>query len=275
MSLVTPVAFGGPVRPSTIDDVPFRQIAVVLVALIAIVGAGLFVLSWESDDDPDATADPETGAGSDDVGDGTDTTTTTTTVPAVTTTIPVSCGPADGAAVSTTTIVATTTTLAEGEDPGPAPPQFPTLSERSSLSTVGLDEVTFGLTVNQASIAAATEFHACGPVSECYRVTPAEAPEGISFVVSAGTIERVDIVGESPITTVSGAGIGTTAEELEELFGDNLERNDLGGGAVDVVFVPTSENDAEFRVAFTTVDGIVETMRAGRMPLVLEPEPCA
>jgi hypothetical protein len=259
--------------------VPFRQIFVVLVALIAIVGAGLFVLSWEGDDDADTTADPDTGAngaGDGEVGEGEAAdATTTTTVPAVTTTIPVSCGPTEGEAAATSTTVTTPTTLAEGEDPGPVAPQFPTLSERSSLSTVGLDEVTFGLTVNQASIAAGTEFHACGPVSDCYRVTPAEAPEGISFVVFAGTIERVDIVGESPITTVSGAGIGTTVDELDELFGDNLERTDLGGGAVDVVFVPTSENDAEFRVAFTTVDGIVETMRAGRMPLVLEAEPCA
>jgi ethanolamine utilization protein EutA (predicted chaperonin) len=94
-------------------------------------------------------------------------------------------------------------------------------------------------------------------------------------VVDEGTIERVDIVGESPITTLSGAGIGTTDEELVDLFGEQLERVDLGAGREDVIFVPSDENDQEFRVVFTMNDGVVETMRSGRVPLVLEADPCA
>ena len=81
--------------------------------------------------------------------------------------------------------------------------------------------------------------------------------------------------GNSPITTRSGAGIGTTEDELDDLFGDRLERVDLGGGSTDVIFVPADPNDQEFRVVWTTVDGVVESMRSGRVPLVLEPEACA
>lgn len=273
---------------------PFRQIAIVLLGLIAVLGAGLFILSW-GDDDPadDATVD---GSGdADDTDDGSvvdggtdDSTTTTTTVPPVTTSIPVECGSSPDETVetetTTTTTAATTTTEAtdtgdddDGEDEAEdeEPPLEPTLDRSSSLSTVGLDEVTFGLTVNEATQLAGTPFINCGLVTDCYRVIPEFAPEGISFVVDEGTIERVDIVGNSPITTRSGAGIGTTDEELTALFGERLERVDLGGGQMDVIFVPQDENDQEFRVAFTTVDGVVETMRSGRMPLVLEPDPCA
>ena len=44
---------------------------------------------------------------------------------------------------------------------------------------------------------------------------------------------------------------------------------------VDLIFVPRDENDAQFRVAFTVVDGVVETFRAGRVPMVLDADPCA
>lgn len=248
--------------------VPFRQIAIVLLGLIAVLGAGLFILSFGDDDPADDATDDD---GGETTTTTTSTTTTTTTLPAVTTSVPVECGTGDTEAAEEV-VEETTTTVADGDE---EPPLEPTLDRSSSLSTVGLDEVTFGLTVNEASAASGTPFINCAPVSDCYRVIPEFAPEGISFVVRDGTIERVDIVGDSPITTRSGAGIGTTDDELTALFGDRLERVDLGGGHVDVIFVPQDENDQEFRVAFTTVDGVVETMRSGRVPLVLEASPCA
>ncbi|MEM7139484.1 MAG: hypothetical protein AAF548_00525 [Actinomycetota bacterium] len=267
---------------------PFRQLAIVLLALIAIVGAGLFVLSI-GDDEPDDTASTQDDSEADDSTTTSSTTTSsTTTIVPVTTSIPLDCaadeGDADEEPVETTT---TTTTVsdedpdgegetdddADADDEEPLP-TAPTLDAQSSLSTVGLDEVTFGLTVNQASARSGTPMINCGPVNDCYRVVPQFAPDGISFVVQEGTIERADIVGNSPITTRSGAGIGTTSDELDALFGDRLERVDLGGGQEDVIFVPADENDQEFRVAWTVVDGVVETMRSGRVPLVLEPDPC-
>jgi hypothetical protein len=264
--------------------VPVRQIATVFIALIAILGAGLFVLSW-GDDDNATTDRPSSGeTAPDETGDEPASTTSpvTTTIVPVTTSIPLDCAPEPATEptpdASPTTTTITTTTLAEGGDPAaetdPDLPLIPSLGRNSSISTVGLDEVTFGLTVNQATKAAGTEMHSCGPVTDCYRVVPADAPDGISFVVHEGTIERVDIVGDSPIATVSGAGIGTTVEQLDDLFGERLEKVDLGGGSEDIIFVPADENDQEFRVAFTAVDGVVESLRSGRVPLVLEANPC-
>ena len=253
---------------------PFRQILAVLLALIAIVLAALFVLSWDGDDDsvsPSATTLPP-----DD--EPTTTSAPTTTLAPVTTSIPVDCGtdPESGESTTTSVPVDTTTTV-EGDagEPEPEAATSPTLGRNSSLSTVGLDTVTFGLTVSQAERASGHDLIACGAVTDCYRVTPDGAPAGISFVVDDGTIERVDIVGNSAITTLSGAGIGSTDDELDELFGNQLERVDLGGGRTDVVFVPADENDQEFRVVFTTLGGEVESLRSGRVPLVLETEACA
>jgi hypothetical protein len=264
--------------------VPVRQIATVFIALIAILGAGLFVLSWGDDDNPTADAPSSDEAAPDETDDdetGSTTSPPTTTIVPVTTSIPLDCAPepaAEPAPDASPTTTTTTTTLDEGEEPAdeidPEVPLIPSLGRNSSISTVGLDEVTFGLTVNQATQAAGTEMHPCGPVTNCYRVVPADAPNGISFVVHEGTIERVDIVGDSPIATVSGAGIGTTAEQLDDLFGERLEKVDLGGGSEDIIFVPADENDQEFRVAFTAVDGVVESLRSGRVPLVLEADPC-
>ena len=222
---------------------PFRQVAVVLLALIAILGAGLFVLSI-GDDEPDDSSNVDVSPG-DESTTTTSSTSSTTTVAPITTSIPTECGATDDIFEATTTTVVTTEPPADEED-GDEPPEedpiplVPTLSLQSSLSTVGLDEVTFGLTVDQATQAAGTPMLNCEAVTDCYRVAPEFAPQGISFVVHEGTIERVD----------------------------------LGGGLTDVIFVPEDENDNEFRVAFTTRDGVVETMRSGRVPLVLEADPC-
>lgn len=257
---------------------PFRQVAVVLLALIAILGAGLFVLSI-GDDEPDDSSNVDVSPG-DESTTTTSSTSSTTTVAPITTSIPTECGATDDIFEATTTTTVVTTEPPADEEDGDEPPEedpiplVPTLSLQSSLSTVGLDEVTFGLTVDQATQAAGTPMLNCEAVTDCYRVAPEFAPQGISFVVHEGTIERVDIVGDSPITTRSGAGIGNTDDELDGLFGDRLERVDLGGGLTDVIFVPEDENDNEFRVAFTTRDGVVETMRSGRVPLVLEADPC-
>jgi len=138
---------------------------------------------------------------------------------------------------------------------------------------VGLDRVTFGLTVKKAEAAAATPMIPCSPPSDCYRVTPLDAPKGISFVVSSGTIERVDIT-TGPITTKSGLGIGTAETRIVESLGDKLDRKVNDDGSIDLIFVPTDPNDAAFRVIFTIREGVVDSFRSGRVPLVLGAEAC-
>ena len=252
-----------------------RQIIAVLIAFIAILGAAIFVLTWTGDDGADDTAvDSTTSTTS-----STSTSTTSSTTSTTTTTIPLNCT-VDAPATTTTTEAAdTTTTVADPADGDADLPDedeeiiVPTLGPASSISTVGLDTVHFGMTVKQAEAAAGTQMIPCAPVSSCYRVTPTIAPDGISFVVHEGTIERVDIAA-GPITTRSGVGVGTAEGRIIELFGDQIERAVNDDSSVDLIFVPADEDDAEFRVIFTIRDGVVETFRSGRVPLVLDKSPC-
>ena len=172
------------------------------------------------------------------------------------------------AASTTTTVQATTTTITTvpPENPGQFGP--PTLSNRSTVSTVGLDTVHFGMTVNQAQEAAGTVLVPAGPTGACYHVVPFDAPEGIVFLVHAGTIERVDI-NSGPITTRSGVGVGSPESMVTDLFGDSIEREVRVDGTVDLVFVPRDAGDQNYRVVFNITEGVVRAYKSGRLPMVM------
>lgn len=249
-----------------------RQLIAVLVAFILILAAALFVITRDVDDGDAAREVPTTTTAA--AAPSTTAAPPESTTTSVTTTIPTECSVEESATATTDTAEdgaaedgandATTTSVT---------PAGSTLSASSTVSTVGLDEVDFGMTVSQAEAATNTTMIACAPVSECYRVTPLDAPEGISFVVTAGTIERVDIVG-GPITTRSGVGIGSTQERIIELFGDKIETRVNDDSSVDLVFVPQDDGDDQFRVVFTIRDGVVDSFRSGRVPQIDNLDPC-
>ena len=168
----------------------------------------------------------------------------------------------------TTTVEATTTTITTV--PPDNPDQFgpPTLSARSTVSTVGLDTVSFGMTVSQAQEAAGTVLVPAGPTGRCYHAVPHDAPEGIVFLVHEGTIERVDI-NSGPITTRSGVGVGSPETMVTDLFGDSIERQVRVDGTVDLVFVPTDPGDRNYRVVFNVSEGEVRAYKSGRFPQVM------
>jgi hypothetical protein len=256
-----------------------RQLIIMLVTLIVIVSAALFVVTWSGDDGGENTVAPTTTLAASTT--STTPTTSTTSAPA-TTTIPVECSNEPAETTDTDTAEtgdALTTTTTEAAESDGEEAEAPTttvlnLGTNDSISTVGLGEVTFGMTVAQAQVAAGTDLISCAPTSDCYRVTPARGPEGISFLVTENTIERVDIVA-GPLTTRSGIGIGSTEDEIVNLFGDRIETQFNDDSSVDLIFVPRDESDAEFRVIFTIRDGVVETFRSGRIPQVTIQTPCA
>jgi hypothetical protein len=168
----------------------------------------------------------------------------------------------------TTTVAATTTTITTVPPDNPDQYGPPTLSNRSTVSTVGLDSVTFGMTVAQAQEAAGTVLVPSGPTGSCYHVVPHDAPEGIVFLVHNGTIERVDI-NSGPITTRSGVGVGSAETMVTDLFGDSIEREVRVDGTVDLVFVPSDPGDRNYRVVFNVSEGEVRAFKSGRLPQVM------
>ncbi len=248
-----------------------------LFTLIMIVGAALFVVTWSGGDGGQDTVAPTTTLAA-----STTSTTTTTTSAPTTTTIPVECSnePAEttetdtGERVDASTMTTTEAAETDGDETEAPTTTVLNLGTNDSISTVGLGEVTFGMTVAQAQVAAGTDLINCAPTSDCYRMTPAQGPEGISFLVTESTIERVDIV-SGPLTTRSGIGIGSSEDDIINLFGDQIESQVNDDSSVDLIFVPQDESDAEFRVVFTIRDGFVETFRSGRIPQVTVQNPCA
>jgi hypothetical protein len=172
-------------------------------------------------------------------------------------------------------------------DPGPSttvagptttsPLGAPTVKETSTISTVGLDKVTFGMTKADAEKAAGSALVPVGPgTSACQLVSLASGAPGVSFLLVNGRVERVDIAA-APISTRSGARVGSSVAQVRALYPGQIEdaaRPDgQPGGAL--VFVPKDAADANFRLVFSTDGTTVVSYRAGRVPGVLAPTGCA
>lgn len=176
---------------------------------------------------------------------------------------------------STETDVAGATTTAAEESSTTTSLGPPALDESSTVSTVGLDEVTFGMSLAGAQAAAGTVFIPEGPAARCTVYVPEQAPGGIRFTIFDGAVERVDII-EGPIRTRSGIGVGSPVADVYARYGAQAQsapRDD--GSGEDIVFVPQDESDAAFRVIFETDGAVVTSFRSGRIPLVLPSTPCS
>ena len=245
----------------------------VSVVIVVIVGAVLWLFTgWDDEGDPvvaatdaeenaDETAEAEAAENGEAPGaaPATDTGAETETTAADTT------AAANGPA---TTPAPVTTVPPDADEYGP-----PQLSAGSPVSTAGLGAVTFGLTVAQAQNAAGTAMIAQGAESDCYRVVAHRGPEGVTFLVHEGTIERVDI-DSGPVTTRSGVGIGTAESTVIDLFGDKIQRQSRPDGSTDLLFVPVDAGDRNYRVVFNVADGTVLSFKAGKIPMVLTDTGC-
>ena len=145
----------------------------------------------------------------------------------------------------------------------------------SKVTTVGIDEVFFGMTPEDAAEAASTEWVQLPSGSgTCYRVTPADGPDGVTLWVVDGHVERLDI--EHPdIRTPSKLGLGNTVAELRSQLGDRLTVETTGDGGQVATFTPTDPGDREFRIIFELVDDQVVRYRSGRIGIIQRaPEGC-
>ena len=268
----------GPFWPDTAErrSPRWAPILVAVALVIVVVGGLIWWLGRDGGDDGDApVAADDTGEVSEDTesdeqpaaadndqavqDDQDDQSADTGTTPTITTSTTTS---------TTTTVQATTTTITTVPPDNPEQYGPPTLSNRSTVSTVGLDEVHFGMTVAAAQQAAGTVLVPAGPTGACYHVVPHDAPEGIVFLVHSGTIERVDI-NSGPITTRSGVGVGSPESMVTDLFGDRIEREVRVDGTVDLVFVPRDAGDQNYRVVFNISEGVVRAFKSGRLPQVM------
>jgi hypothetical protein len=174
------------------------------------------------------------------------------------------------------TLVAVTTTVGMVEATLPPEPLgtlapveglgVPTLDAASSVSTVGIDRIMFGMTLHDAQVAAGSQFTPITPVGHCFLVVPEAGQAGLTFWVVAGTVERVD-VDTRTITTRSGAGIGDTEDRIRELFGERIHTTDLPDGSGNLLaYIPKDVADATYRVMFLSNGLQITRVWAGRLP---------
>jgi hypothetical protein len=195
---------------------------------------------------------------------------------------PTTSRPTTSGASGTTSTAAATTTVAAG----PAtvvpttPPETnlgsPKLSDKSTVTTAGLDVVTFGMTIVQAEKAAGSRLlvdatFPAGP--QCAVLKPEKGPVGVWFTVSKGVIDRVDVRAPSKVRTRSGAGIGSTDAQIESLFPGKITATTTATGKV-LTYTPTDTANANFRVIFETTGNAVTAYRSGRLPLVQNSASC-
>jgi hypothetical protein len=169
---------------------------------------------------------------------------------------------------STTTAVdgSSTTTSTTADVPGQS-----NLSVDDEISTIGLGPVFVGMTVAEATQAAGTPLEPEGAVrGRCTFYRAADFADPVSWLVAFDRIAAIHVE-SGPITTRSGLGIGTPAQQVRDTFGDQIqERPSPSDPAVtELVFVPVDENEARQRVIFE-VDGSgsVVRFRSGQLPEV-------
>ncbi|MDZ7732880.1 MAG: hypothetical protein U5R31_06970 [Acidimicrobiia bacterium] len=135
------------------------------------------------------------------------------------------------------------------------------------MTTAGIGEISWEMTVDEAQQAAGARLlREDGGSDECYTAVPEDGPEGVTFLVADGEVQRVEVTNEA-IRTPSGAGVGIDEDELRALFPERLETTPGGGGNV-LAFVPNSPGEAQWRIVFETDGSEVTSYRAGRLPWV-------
>lgn len=178
-----------------------------------------------------------------------------------------------GSAVATAPPEPTTTTTAAGGTTTSL--GKPTLKDTSTISTVGLDKVQFGMTVADAEQAAGSKLVSDAPKSNCYLAKPEQGTAGISFLISDGRVESVTI-DQPPVATKSGAKVGSTEAQIKDLYPGQIDTQPRldGQPGNQLVFTPKDAQDAKFRLVFFTDGTTVTSFRAGRVPQVLAATGC-
>ena len=189
--------------------------------------------------------------------------------------------PADERGATPTTGEVTTTGSPATEPPTTAatapPTTLPPLSVDSPVLITGIGSIRAGMTVEEASRGGGVDLveEAGAAFPDCTFVVPAGGPEGISFMVTGGTIGRVDV--DAPgVRTRSGVGIGSTEQQVMATYPGRITVSPhLYTDGNYLTFVPRDAADAGFRIVFETDGSAVTRFRAGRVPDVEAVEGCA
>lgn len=162
--------------------------------------------------------------------------------------------------------------------------------EKEVVSIGGLGPLRLGMTIQEAANAAQVSFVTApstqSAVCQYYlpeSYDPAKsqrtAPiDGIGLMVVNDQVIRIDIWPGSPIQTLSGLGIGSTVEEVEAAYDEQIEvtPHTYSDGGSYLTLTPEASGSNLFSLVFETDrDGKVTQFRTGQVPAVTWPEGCS
>jgi hypothetical protein len=171
------------------------------------------------------------------------------------------------------------TPVAPSPKPSPSP-STPNLTEQSKLVINGIHPIRIGMTVVEATKAVGLPARTDGDVASqgCFYYKFQGGVPGLSMMVVGDRIVRIDIGQDSKITTRSGAGIGSTEDQIKEMYPGQIKvtRHPYVKGGHYLTFVPKSAADSKYRIIFETdrKDKVTE-FRVGQIPEVEAIEGCA
>jgi len=149
------------------------------------------------------------------------------------------------------------------------------LTSQSKVSINGIGPIQVGMTVSQAAQAGSIRLvKSPGQNNSCYYVNPQGEPQEVGFMVTDGTISRVDVRKNSRITTLSGAKIGDTEARIKSLYPGQIQvtPHKYTNGHY-LTFIP--KDGSNYRVVFETDGKRVTEFRSGKLPEVEYVEGCS
>ena len=167
--------------------------------------------------------------------------------------------------VASTTVPAATTTTRSPER----------LTSDARVRMDGIGPLRIGMTVDEASAAAGTPIRVGADDFGGCRYAWLPAFEGLDLLVVDGRIARVG-VGDGPLRTVSGIGIGATEAEVHRVYGSRItvERHRYHPTGHYLVYVAADPSLQEFSLLFETDGRVVTAFRSGLKAAVARPEGC-
>jgi hypothetical protein len=112
---------------------------------------------------------------------------------------------------------------------------------------------------------------------ECFYVKPQSGTPDVLFMVTNNRIARVEVQGNSPLTTISGARIGDSESKIKSLYPGQIQvtPNKYNPNGHNLTFTPKDPNQGNYRVVFETDRNRVTTFRSGKLPEVEWVEGCS
>jgi hypothetical protein len=161
--------------------------------------------------------------------------------------------------------------------PTPTPAVATPVTEADELRIDGLGSMTIGMHVNDVERATGMEVDISSDFSpQCRYGQLVDGPHDLFLMFSRRVLVRIDVGNESAIETDTGIGVGDPISEVEDAYGDELERElhpYLGDRGSYLIFDPEPENG--LLIIFETNRRSVTSFRSGFDQQVRYKEGCA